>query len=100
MTERKTSSLLVAGAVATAFALSAGSALADKHGDDHADKSVRCYGVALAGENDCASAGNNSCAGTSTVDNDPYAWKVIESAEACEAAGGSLEAPDAEQEDA
>ena len=93
MIERKTSSLLVAGAVAAAFAMSAGASIASEHGDADADDAgVKCYGIAAAGENDCASAGNNSCAGTSTVDNDPYAWKVVESAEACESAGGSLEA--------
>lgn len=92
MIERKTTSPLVAGAVAAAFALSAGGVLASEHGDAAAeDTKVKCYGIAAAGENDCASAGNNSCAGTSTVDNDPLAWKVVESAEACEAAGGSLE---------
>ncbi len=98
MIERKTSSLFVAGAVAAAFALSAGASIASEDGDaDAQDADVKCYGIAAAGENDCASAGNNSCAGTSTVDNDPYAWKVVESAEACEAAGGSLE-PGGEEE--
>ena len=89
MNKTRTPSLLVAGAVAAAFALSAGPALS---GDDEAseDAAVKCYGIAAAGENDCASTGNNSCAGTSTVDNDPLAWKVAESAEACEEAGGSL----------
>ena len=98
MSERRTPSLLVAGAVAAAFALSAAPAFA---GDDEAseDSSVKCYGIAAAGENDCASAGNNSCAGTSTVDNDPLAWKVAESAAACEEAGGSLEAGGGEEDD-
>ncbi|MCY4277048.1 MAG: DUF2282 domain-containing protein [Gammaproteobacteria bacterium] len=99
MSEKRTPSLLVAGAVAAAFALSAAPAFA---GDDDAaeDMSVKCYGIAAAGENDCASANGNSCAGTSTVDNDPLAWKVAESAEACEAAGGSLVAGDGEEDDA
>lgn len=97
MNERKTSSLLVAGAVAAAFALSAGSALAGEHGDGAEDAGVKCYGIAKAGENDCASAGNNSCAGTSTADNDPLAWKHAESAEACESAGGSLAAGGSEE---
>ena len=98
MSEKRTPSLLVAGAVAAAFALSAGPALS---GEDEAseDMSVQCYGIAAAGENDCASTGNNSCAGTSTVDNDPLAWKVVESAEACEEAGGSLVAGGDEEGD-
>ncbi len=35
-----------------------------------------CYGVALAGQNDCA-AGAHSCAGTSTVDYDPASFKLV-----------------------
>ncbi len=30
-------------------------------------KAEKCYGIAKAGKNDCASTGNNSCAGTSKV---------------------------------
>lgn len=37
-------------------------------------KAEKCYGLAKAGKNDCASTGNNSCAGTSRVDADPRAW--------------------------
>lgn len=38
----------------------------------------KCYGVALAGQNDCANlAGTHSCAGQSTVDNDPGEWKIV-----------------------
>ncbi len=100
MSDKRTPSLLVAGAVAAAFALSAAPAFA---GDDEAAEDmsmpVQCYGIAAAGENDCASTGNNSCAGTSTVDNDPMAWKVVESAEACEAAGGSLAASGGEADE-
>ena len=36
-------------------------------------KFEECYGVALAGQNDCA-AGAHSCAGTSTVDYDPASF--------------------------
>ncbi len=37
----------------------------------------KCYGVALAGKNDCAAGAGTSCAGTSTVDYDPHAWKFV-----------------------
>lgn len=37
-------------------------------------KAEKCYGLAKAGQNDCASTGNNSCAGTSRVNADPKAW--------------------------
>ena len=36
----------------------------------------KCYGVALAGKNDCA-GGSASCAGTSTVDYQGDAFKVV-----------------------
>ena len=37
----------------------------------------KCYGVALAGKNDCAAGAGTSCAGTSTVDYDPGHWKYV-----------------------
>jgi uncharacterized membrane protein len=37
----------------------------------------KCYGIAKAGQNDCASTGNNSCAGTSRLDADPRAWLYV-----------------------
>ena len=37
-------------------------------------KAEKCFGIAKAGKNDCASTGNNSCAGTSRLDGDPRAW--------------------------
>lgn len=38
----------------------------------------KCYGIALAGQNDCGNlAGTHSCAGQSTVDNDPGEWKLV-----------------------
>lgn len=40
-------------------------------------KAEKCYGVAKAGKNDCASTGNNSCAGTSKVNADPKAWVFV-----------------------
>ena len=40
-------------------------------------KAEKCYGVAKAGKNDCASTGNNSCGGTSKVNADPKAWIYV-----------------------
>jgi uncharacterized membrane protein len=37
----------------------------------------KCYGVALAGKNDCAAGAGTSCAGTSTVDYDAHVWKYV-----------------------
>ena len=36
----------------------------------------KCYGVALAGKNDCAAGAGTSCAGTSTVDYDPAPLEI------------------------
>jgi uncharacterized membrane protein len=51
----------------------------------------KCYGVSKAGQNECA-AGKNSCAGTSKVDNDPSAWKLVAKG-SCDKMGGKLAPP-------
>ncbi len=40
-------------------------------------KAEKCYGIAKAGKNDCASTGNNSCGGTSKRDADKKAWIYV-----------------------
>ena len=40
-------------------------------------KAEKCYGLAKAGKNDCASRSNNSCGGTSKVDADGKAWIYV-----------------------
>lgn len=37
----------------------------------------KCYGVALAGQNDCAAGPGTTCAGTSTIDYQGNAWKLV-----------------------
>jgi len=37
----------------------------------------KCYGVALAGQNDCAAGPGTTCAGTSTVDYQGNAWTLV-----------------------
>ena len=56
----------------------------------------KCYGVALKGQNDCAAGAGTTCAGTSTVDYQKNAWKLVPTG-TCEAMKtpdgmGSLEA--------
>lgn len=36
----------------------------------------KCYGIALAGENDCAAGPGTSCEGTSTIDFQGNAWTL------------------------
>ena len=51
----------------------------------------KCYGVALAGKNDCAAGPGTSCSGTSTIDYQGNAWKYV-SKGSCKKMGGSLTA--------
>lgn len=37
----------------------------------------KCYGVAMAGQNDCAAGPGTTCAGTSTIDFQGNAWKAV-----------------------
>ncbi len=48
---------------------------------------IKCYGVAKAGQNDCASK-THGCQGLATADNDPAEWKFLPKDE-CEKLGGS-----------
>lgn len=59
---------------------------------DGAAAKEKCFGVAKAGQNDCASiSGVHSCAGQSKVDNDKGEWKYVAKG-TCEKLGGlSLE---------
>ena len=43
----------------------------------HAQDMEKCYGVSLAGQNDCAAGPGTSCAGSSTVDYQGNAWKLV-----------------------
>jgi uncharacterized membrane protein len=37
----------------------------------------KCYGVSMAGKNDCAAGAGTTCAGTSKVDYQGSAWKSV-----------------------
>ncbi len=66
-------------ALAGAFALALGmTATAPTAGAQTAEDMEKCYGISLTGQNDCASEqAGSSCAGTSTVDYDGFAWKLV-----------------------
>ena len=64
--------LTLAGALTAAIALSQGTA----HAADKASME-KCYGVALAGKNDCKAGPGTTCAGTSTTDYQGNAWKLV-----------------------
>ncbi|MEJ0100882.1 MAG: DUF2282 domain-containing protein [Pseudomonadota bacterium] len=57
----------------------AASLAADKAPDTKADpaKQEKCYGVALAGKNDCKAGAGTTCAGTSKKDYQGNSWKYV-----------------------
>ena len=75
-------------AAAVGSLLAAGTAFA---GDAPASGD-KCYGVAKAGQNDCAANGH-SCAGQAKKDNDPNEWKHMPK-DQCEKMGGKTTPPD------
>ena len=72
---------LTLGALAFA-ALASGAAIAqsdsmNKSGDMAKPTMEKCYGVSMAGKNDCAAGPGTTCAGTNKVDYNPAAWKNV-----------------------
>jgi len=64
------SALVLAGALGAAFtALAAGPAVAAGM--------EKCYGIALKGQNDCKAGEGTTCAGTSTINYQGNAWKLV-----------------------
>lgn len=61
-------------AATLAFAMSATSA----HAEPAKKPMEKCYGVSLAGQNDCAAGPGTSCAATSKVDYQGGAWTLVE----------------------
>ncbi|KIC42307.1 signal peptide protein [Ruegeria sp. ANG-R] len=62
--------LVIASAVAAAVSGAATTATAQAK--------EKCYGVSLAGQNDCAAGPGTTCAGTSTVDYQGNAWTLVD----------------------
>lgn len=68
-TKRKTA-VAIAGAMAAVIGGFTASAA-------QAAETEKCFGVALKGQNDCAAGEGTSCAGTSTMDYQGNAWKLV-----------------------
>ena len=60
----------------TLAALAAGAAQAADN-MKKAGEMEKCYGVSLAGKNDCAAGAGTSCAGTSKADYQGNAWRNV-----------------------
>ncbi|BCH24575.1 membrane protein [Mesorhizobium sp. L-8-10] len=74
------SASVLAGAVATALAslASAGPLTEDEGKAAMAAGKEKCYGISLAGANDCAAGPGTTCQGTSTVDFQGNAWAFVQ----------------------
>jgi uncharacterized membrane protein len=71
MSKSVLSAAFLAGAVATAMTTAA-----DVKPAGAADNE-KCYGISLAGKNDCAAGEGTTCAGTSKVDYQGDAWTYV-----------------------
>jgi uncharacterized membrane protein len=80
---------VIASALATAFAAPAVLS-AQKPVPAPQFKAEKCYGIAKAGQNDCASTGNNSCGGSSKLNSDPRAWIYVPAGYCARIVGGSV----------
>jgi uncharacterized membrane protein len=75
MTAKTFTALTLAGGLTAAIGMLAGPAFGQpKPAQPGMDK---CYGVSLAGKNDCAAGPGTTCAGTSKVDYQGNAWKYV-----------------------
>jgi uncharacterized membrane protein len=85
--------LFISSALAAAVAAPALMAAATvTSSQEPAFKAEKCYGIARAGKNDCASTGNSSCAGTSKLNADPNAWIYVAEGYCERIVNGSLKA--------
>ena len=74
-----TSTLNLTATLAAALTLAAHSASAQEAmaGMEGMPEMEKCYGVSLAGANDCAAGAGTTCAGTSTTDFQGNAWSYV-----------------------
>jgi uncharacterized membrane protein len=80
-------------AIASSIAIAAATAPAATNASGAKEK---CYGISLAGQNDCAAGPGTTCAGTSKIDYQGNAWKLVPKGECAKYAlpdgrSGSLE---------
>ena len=76
--------IAIASAVGSLLALGSATASAAD-----APAKEKCFGVAEAGKNDCATDAH-SCAGAAKTDKDPAEWKYVPKGE-CEKMGGKVD---------
>lgn len=67
----KTLAPVLAASIAAALTMAAG------HATAQSATMEKCFGVSLAGANDCAAGPGTTCSGTSTVDYQGNAWTLV-----------------------
>lgn len=72
--KHNTLALTLAGSLAAALSTAA---FAAPMTAEQMNGKEKCYGIALAGQNDCAAGAGTTCAGTSTKDYQANAWKAV-----------------------
>ncbi|MBI3435558.1 MAG: DUF2282 domain-containing protein [Proteobacteria bacterium] len=68
---KQITAITLAGSLAAALAMISAPAAAQDAAKE------KCYGVSLKGQNDCAAGAGTTCAGTSKVDYQGNAWKLV-----------------------
>ena len=69
MSNKTLQGLAIAGSLAAALTAATGTATAQA--------TEKCYGVALAGQNDCKAGAGTTCAGTSSVDYQGNSFSLV-----------------------
>ncbi|MFD0706042.1 BufA1 family periplasmic bufferin-type metallophore [Photorhabdus akhurstii] len=69
---KQTTKALLALALGSVLITTGTSAMADS-----GNKMEKCYGVSLKGKNDCKAGAGTTCAGTSKMDYQGNAWKMV-----------------------
>lgn len=73
----KTQAALIAGAGALLVLGVSAAAAQTRPTQAQENEKEKCYGIARAGQNDCAAGPGTTCAGTSTRDYQGNAWKLV-----------------------
>jgi uncharacterized membrane protein len=64
--------------LAASLAFSLATLATGAHAADAPKPTEKCYGVSLAGQNDCAAGAGTTCAATSVTDYQGDAWTLVE----------------------
>jgi uncharacterized membrane protein len=81
--------LIATSALASVLALGL---LSGAQAEEKAGAKEKCFGIAKAGQNDCANlSGTHSCAGQSKNDNDLAEWKYVAKGTCAQLGGKSMD---------